>query len=210
MSSESEKAVKPKVSKLFNHLRTYVVRGLIAVIPLIISFFVVQFLYVMVDRRVARMIEGWIGFTIPGLGLLLVIVILYLVGQVASNLAGKQVFGIIEKISERIPLVRTTYQVGKQISQSLSHEEKQLFKRVVLVRYIYIESWTVGFVTGSVADESEAGATRLKVFVPTPPNPASGTLILVRESETRDPGWTVEEGLKTVISGGIIGPATLK
>jgi uncharacterized membrane protein len=210
MSIPSEKIIKPKVPTFLNHLKTYIFRGLIAVIPIVISFFVVQFLYVMVDRRVARMIEGWIGFTIPGLGILLVLAILYLVGQVASNLAGKQLFGLIEKVSERIPLVRTTYQVGKQISQSLSHEDKQLFKRVVMVRYLNAGAWTIGFVTGTLIDEREPGVTLLKVFVPTPPNPTSGTMIIVRETDARDPGWTVEEGLKTVISGGIIGPAALK
>lgn len=201
---------KPKVQTVFNHLRMYIVRGLVAIIPLVISFFVVQFLYIMVDRRVTRMIEGWIGFSIPGLGLLLVLTILYLVGVVASNLAGKQIFGIIEKISERIPLVRTTYQVGKQISQSLSHENKQLFQRVVLIRYLNTDAWTLGFMTGMLTDDQQPGVTLLKVFVPTPPNPTSGTMIIVRESDTRDPGWTVEEGLKTVISGGIIGPERIQ
>ncbi len=205
--------VKVEVKKAHHalvHLRTHIFRGLIAVIPLVISFFVVQFLYIMVDRRVARMIEGWTGVAIPGLGILLVLAILYLVGLIASNLVGKQLFGLIEKISERIPLVRTTYQVGKQISQSLSHEDKQLFKRVVMVKYLNAGAWTIGFVTGTLTDAKEPGVTFLKVFVPTPPNPTSGTMIIVREEDARDPGWTVEEGLKTVISGGIIGPAQLK
>lgn len=205
--------VKAEVKKAHHalvHIRTHIFRGLIAIIPLVISFFVIQFLYVMVDRRVARMIEGWIGVSIPGLGILLVLVLLYLFGLIASNLVGKQIFGLIEKISERIPLVRTTYQVGKQISQSLAHEDKQLFKRVVMVKYLNADAWTLGFVTGTLTDVREPGVTFLKVFIPTPPNPTSGTMIVVRESDARDPGWTVEEGLKTVISGGIIGPPQLK
>lgn len=193
------------------HIRTHVIRGVIAMIPLVISFFVIQFLYVMVDRRVARHIEGWIGFTIPGLGILIVLVLLYLIGLVASNLMGKQLFGFIEKISDRIPLVRTTYQVGKQISQSLSHEgDKQLFKRVVLVKYLTPEALTIGFVTGALTDARYPGVNFLKIFIPTPPNPTSGTMIVVREEDAYDPGWTIEEGLKTVISGGIIGPGHIK
>jgi uncharacterized membrane protein len=201
--------IKPPVpSKALAHIRTYMLRGLIAVIPILISVLAVQFLYFMIDKRVTGLIEKVIGFSIPGLGILLVLVLLYLVGLIASNLAGKQIFGIIEKISDRIPLVRTTYQVGKQISQSLSHEDKQLFKKVVLVRYLNPTTWTIGFVTGSLEDGSSP-VKLLKVFIPTPPNPTSGTMVIVREDEVRDPGWTVEEGLKTVISGGIIGPGTI-
>ena len=200
------KQIKPKL----NHIQTHIVRGMIAMIPIAISLLVVQFLYVMVDRRVTHLIERFIGFSIPGLGILLVLVLLYLIGLVASNLVGKQLFGLIERISERIPLVRTTYQVGKQISQSLSHEDKQLFKKVVLVRYLNNETWTLGFVTGTLTDVNQPGVNLLKVFVPTPPNPTSGTMVIVREQDARDPGWTVEEGLKTVISGGIIGPTQLK
>lgn len=206
MSVGIPKKIKPK----FDHIRKNIFRGMLAVIPIVISLLVVQFIYVMIDQRVTRFIEKFIGFSIPGLGILLVLVVLYLLGLIASNLLGKQIFSLIEKISERIPLVRTTYQVGKQISQSLGHEDKQLFKRVVLVRYLNADALTIGFVTGTLTDEREPGVTFLKVFVPTPPNPTSGTMIVVREQDARDPGWTVEEGLKTVISGGIIGPEVLK
>lgn len=202
--------IPDKIKPKFNHIRTHILRGMIAVIPIVVSVLVVQFLYIFIDRRVTRLVEKFIGYSIPGLGILLVLVVLYLLGLIASNLIGKQIFGLIEKISERIPLVRTTYQVGKQISQSLSHEDKQLFKRVVMVRYLNVDAWTLGFVTGTLTDERQPGVNLLKVFIPTPPNPTSGTMIIVRESDIRDPGWTVEEGLKTVISGGIIGPAGLK
>lgn len=199
-----------KPHQIFVHLRTYIFRGLIAVIPLVISVIAVLFLYNLVDKPVTQQVQKLIGFPVPGLGILIVLAILYLLGLIASNLAGKQIFGIIEKISDRIPLVRMTYQVGKQISQSLSHEDKQLFKRVVMVRYLNPDAWTLGFVTGTLTDARQPGVTLLKVFVPTPPNPTSGTMIIVREQDARDPGWTVEEGLKTVISGGIIGPEQLK
>jgi uncharacterized membrane protein len=198
------------MKQLFKHIRTYVFRGLLAVIPIALSVFAIQFLYVVIDRRVMRMISEFVGFSIPGLGILLVLAVLYVLGFVASNVLGKQIFGLIERLTKRIPLIRTTYQVGKQLANTLSLPERQVFKRVVLVDYLKPGIWTVGFVTGTIIDRKHHDNVLLKVFVPTPPNPTSGTMVVVRESETRDPGWTIEEAMKTVISGGIIGPTEIK
>lgn len=110
----------------------------------------------------------------------------------------------------RIPLINTTYQIGKQLSDTLALPEKHVFRKVVLVDYLKPGIWTIGFVTGTVIDRKNNNEKLLKVFVPTPPNPTSGTMVVVKESETRDPGWTVEEAMKAVISGGIIGPSEIK
>ncbi|MFH1754351.1 MAG: DUF502 domain-containing protein, partial [Candidatus Latescibacterota bacterium] len=142
-------------------------------------------------------------------GLLTVLVILYVVGVLVTNTVGRQGMCFIEHITNRIPLVKTTYQIGKQLSKTLSLSEKQVFKRAVLVEYLKPGIWTIGFVTGSVVDHRNNNLTLLKVFVPTPPNPMSGTMVLVKEDQIKDPGWTIEEALKTVISGGIIGPSEI-
>lgn len=156
-----------------------------------------------------KLVNKFIGFQIPGLGIFLLLLILYLLGVLTSNFLGKQFFNLIEKITIRIPFVKTVYQIGKQLVFALSFPERQVFKRVVMVNYIKPTAWTLGFVTGSLVDNLDPSETLLKVFIPTPPNPASGTMIIVRESETRDPGWTVEEGIKAVISGGIISPPSI-
>jgi len=190
------------------HLRTHVFRGLLAIIPLVLSVLAVQFLYVAIDKRLQGVIEKHIGFSVPGLGILLVtslvIILLYITGLVASNVIGKQFFGALESLSNRIPLIRTTYQIGKQLSMSLSLSEKQLFQKVVLVE-LKPGTRTVGFVTG-VVFEKQGQKKWFKIFVPTVPNPASGFVFMFEESQVVDPNWTIEEGLKTIISGGIIGP----
>ncbi|GAB4366321.1 MAG: DUF502 domain-containing protein [Calditrichia bacterium] len=193
------------MKKILNHIKTFIFRGLLAVIPLGLTYFVVNFLYVTIDRRVMGFVDEFIGFSIPGLGIVLVLCILYIIGFSASNVVGRQFFNLIERTTSRIPLVRSTYQIGKQLSATLSLPEKQVFKRAVLVTYLKPGLWTVGFVTGSIFDKRN-NEKLLKVFVPTPPLPTSGTMILVRENEVRDPGWTLEEAMRTVISGGIIGP----
>jgi uncharacterized membrane protein len=194
------------MKSLFSHIRTYILRGLLAIIPLSLSFFSVKILYTVIDKRVMLMVEKFFGFTFPGLGVLLALASLYVLGLIAS----KQFFRLIEGIANRIPLVKTTYQVGRQLAASLSLPETQVFKRAVLVEYLKPGIWTIGFVTGRVIDNKDKGETLLKVFVPTPPNPTSGTMVVVKESQTRDPGWSVEEALKSVISAGVIGPTEIR
>jgi uncharacterized membrane protein len=188
------------------HLKTYTLRGLLAVIPLGLTVFAINILYKTIDKRITVLVEKLIGFTFPGLGILLLLIALYLLGLIVSNVMGRQIFGLIEGIANRIPLVKTTYNVGRQLSGTLSLPERQVFKRAVLVEYLKPGIWTIGFVTGTVIDRQNNNETLLKVFVPTPPNPLSGTMVVVREAQTRNPGWTVEEALKAVISGGVISP----
>jgi uncharacterized membrane protein len=195
---------------VWKHIRSHVIRGVIATIPLALSTFVIYIIYRHIDRRVGHLLERLVGFSIPGIGLLTVLLVFYVVGFIATRTVGRQVVLFVDRATKRIPLIRTTYEIGKQLQNTLSLPEKQVFKRAVLVQYLKPGIWTVGFVTGSVVDESDQEVTYLKVFVPTPPNPTSGTMVLVREDMTRDPGWTVEEALKTVVSGGIIGPTEFR
>jgi len=198
------------MKRVFRYLKMYIFRGLLAIIPLVLSIFVLRLLYVGIDQRVMGWLYDLIGFKIPGLGILLVAIVLFLVGWLASRMVGRQLFHWLERIMSRIPLINTTYQIGKQLSDTLSLPEKHVFRKVVLVDYLKPGIWTIGFVTGSVIDRKNNNEKLLKVFVPTPPNPTSGTMVVVKESETRDPGWTVEEAMKAVISGGIIGPTEIK
>ena len=191
---------------LLKHLKTYILRGLLAIIPLALTAFAVNLLYTVIDKRITGVVEKFIGFSFPGFGVILLLVTLYLLGLIVSNVIGRQFFRLVEGIAKRIPLVKTTYNVGRQLSSTLSLPEKQVFKRAVLVEYLKEGMWTIGFVTGTLIERSNNDEVLLKVFVPTPPNPISGTMIVVRESQTRDPGWTIEEALKAVISGGVISP----
>lgn len=80
-------------------------------------------------------------------------------------------------------------------AEVLSLPEKQACKRAVLVNYHKPGIWTEGFVTGKIIDRRNNNKVLLQVFVPTPPNPTSGTMVVVREAETRDPGWTIEQAV---------------
>jgi uncharacterized membrane protein len=153
------------------------------------------------------MVEGLLRVSFPGLGIVLLLLVLYLVGHVASNIFGRRLLGSVSHVVERIPGIGTIYRMGRQISGSLSPEDRQVFRRPVLVPYAAPNQWQIGFVTGTL--RSKNGEQLLKVFVPTPPNPATGLVYIVHESNVREPGWTVEEALQTLMSGGIIGPETM-
>ena len=197
------------MKSIFSHVKRSTILGFLAVTPFALTFFALHLIYTSVDQRAATILERIVGFSFPGLGVFLVLVSLYLLGVFTSNLVGRQALGLIEKATSRIPLIRTTYQVGKQLADTLSLPQRQIFKRAVLVELLRPKMWATGFVTGSVTDRS-SGEEFLKVYVPTPPNPASGTMFIMKESDTRDPGWTVEEALKAVVSGGIIGPDEIR
>ena len=195
---------------IFAHIKKYIFRGILSIIPIGLTAFAIMLLYSAIDRRVVQIIEKYFDYSFPGLGILIVCILLYILGLLTSNVVGRQFFNLIERITNRIPLIRTTYKVGKQLGVTLSLPERQVFKRVVLVEYLKPGIWTLGFVTGSVVDSRNNNEKYLKVFVPTPPNPMTGTMILVRESQTRNPGWSIEEALNAVLSGGILGPGELR
>ena len=195
------------MKRFINHTRSLILRGLLATIPLTLSLLALQFIYVMIDKRVTNLVERFVGFRIPGLGILFILVVLYLIGVMVSNVLGKSFFNVVEMIFNRIPILRTTYQIGKQLSSTFSLSEKQKFKKAVLVN-CKTGIWTIGFITGIINDKS-TNEKLYKVFIPTVPNPTTGFVFIVKESETIDPKWTVDEAMRTVITAGIISPETI-
>ena len=191
------------------HARSYVLRGLLAIIPLYLSWLAVKFIYIIVDRPVAEKMEQFVGFRVYGIGIMITIVLLYFIGLLVSNVVGKQLFKLLESIFNRIPILKTTYQVGKQLSDTFSLSEKQAFKKAVIVDYLKTGIYGIGFVTGTVHNH-RTGEKLIKVFLPTVPNPTTGFVVLIKESEIIDPGWTVDEAVRLVISAGIIGPEEIK
>jgi uncharacterized membrane protein len=196
------------MKKFFNHLRVHVIRGLLAIIPLALCYLTVKFVYTLTDKYIMGSVKEYFGYAIPGLGFVLVLTMLYIFGIIASNVLGKKFFKLIGDMTNKIPIIKTAYQVGRQISETLSLPEKQVFKKVVFVDYLKSGVWLIGFVTGTVyAKESEEELS--KVFIPTVPNPTTGFVVLVSNAQILDPGWSVEDGIKMVVSGGIIGPETI-
>jgi uncharacterized membrane protein len=195
----------------FAHIRVNILRGLLAIIPLLFCITAILLLYDLIDKQVMKFLSQFVDIRqIPGMGILLLLACLYLIGMIFSNVLGRQIFRIIDLVTERIPIIKAIYAVGKQISDTLSmtDPQKQAFKKAVLVDAFNGNGWLLGFVTGNLKDQN--GESLLKVFVPTAPHPLTGIIFIVKPAQTMDCGWTVEEALKTIVSVGIISPADFR
>ena len=199
------------MKKFFKHLRVYIFRGILATIPIFLSFLAIQLLYVLIDKKVVAFLGKFIEVRhIPGLGILLVLIVLYFIGMIVSNIAGRSIFHFIEHISRSIPIIKDIYRIGKQLSESLSDaEQKKTFQKALLVDWSGRGMWAVAFVAGRIVDE-QTGEDLLRVFIPIVPNPTTGFIFIAKESQTIDPGWTIEEAVKMVVSAAVISPAEIK
>jgi uncharacterized membrane protein len=203
---QKQRPTPKRMPRFFAHLRKFIIRGTLALIPIALPAFALYLLYDFIDRRIVVLVEGLLHISFPGLGIILLLLVLYLVGLIVSNIFGRSLLDALEQLTERIPIIKTIYRMGKQLSGTLSQTaDSNMFRRPVLVPYVATDSWQVGFVTGTVRSKS-TGEEWMKVFVPTPPNPTTGLVYIVREKFVRDPGWTVEEAMQCLLSGGIIGP----
>ncbi len=189
-----------------NSVRHRLIAALLIVIPLWLTYVALKFFFRTLDGFFAPLVRQWFGFSIPGLGLVLLLVFLYLIGMVATNILGRSLVHFWESILNRIPLVKNIYQGAKQLIQTISLSKTLGFKRVVLVEYPRVGLLAVGFVTNSVEDKGN-GKRFVIVFLPTPPNPVNGMFIIVPESEIIETNLTIEDGIKMVISAGMITPA---
>lgn len=199
------------MKRFFSHTRSYILRGLLAIIPILLCAGAIYLLYNLIDKQVMKFLAHFIDIRqIPGLGILLLLITLYFIGLVFSNVIGRQIFRLIDSITERIPLIKAIYGIGKQISDTLSiaDPEKQAFKKAILVNPFSSTGWMLGFVIGNIKDENNEDL--YKVFVPAVPHPLTGIIFIVKPSQTLDCGWSVEEALKMVLSVGIISPGTIK
>jgi uncharacterized membrane protein len=199
------------MKKFFIHLGKYILRGLLAVIPLFLCFVAIWFLRKFIDKQILEHLPKFIDqHQIPGLGILLLLASLYLIGLIFSNVLGRQILKFIHSVAERIPVINFIYGIGKQISDTLSDtdSQKQAFKKAVLVNTFNGNGWMLGFVTGSIKDQD--GQELLRVFVPSSPHPLTGIVFIIKPSQTLDCGWSVEEALKMVVSIGIISPDGIK
>ena len=194
------------MNNFFRHIRSNIIRGLLAVIPLLLCAIAVTILYKLIDKRVMVLLKQFIDIHfIPGLGTLLVLAFLFLVGLITSNVFGRQIMALIENISARIPMVREIYSLSKQVGDAFTGVgSRDVFKRAVMVNYPGADQWMAAFVTGKVKDQ-DAGEEWLKVYVPMA-HPLIGFVCLVKEENVRESGWSPEEVLKMVVSFGILSP----
>lgn len=195
-------------------LRRYLVAGLLVWVPAAVTIFVLRALVNLADRTLLLLPpharpEVWLGFSIPGLGIILTLIVLLGTGMFAANFVGRAMVDFWESLLGRIPLIRTLYSGVKQVAEQLLHEGGKPFKQVVIVEYPRRGAWSLGFLTSERQGEVQVRSDEpelISVFVPTTPNPTSGFLILAPRADVRLLDMKVDDAMKMVISMGSVVP----
>jgi len=194
-------------------MRKYLIAGLLVWMPLGVTFLVVRAIVGFLDKSLLLLPDAFqpdrlLGFHIPGLGVLLAIALVLVTGMIMANLLGRRLVAFWESLLARIPLVRTLYSAVKQIMEAVLATDAKSFRKVLLVEYPRKGVWSLAFMTsddlGEVQDKTIANV--ISVFIPTTPNPTSGFVLMVPESDVIELDMAVEEGLKMIISMGVVVP----
>lgn len=193
---------------MMKRIRQVFLRGLLTLLPIIATIYLLYSLFRFLDKFLGAYISMLIGRTIPGIGIVAGFIIIFIMGSVVSNVIGQRLVHFAEKMIRKIPIVPRVYFGLKQIVEAFSLQGKHVFNRVVLIEYPRKGTYVVGFLTGECKGEvqDKTAAKLMNVFVPTTPNPTSGMLILVPEQEIIYLDMTVEEGLKLIVSAGVVVP----
>ncbi len=194
--------------------RNYVIAGILVTAPIGITGWLAWQIVQFFDSRIRGIIpegynpEQYLPFSIPGIGLIIFLLALWLVGYLAAGLMGRTLIQVGERLLSRMPVVRTVYGALKQIFETVLAHQSTAFRQVVLVEYPRRGIWCIGFVSGVTEGEVQnlTEDELVNIFLPTTPNPTSGFLLFVPRQDLFPLSMTVEEGIKMVVSGGIVTP----
>jgi uncharacterized membrane protein len=208
------------LKNLKRRLRNIFITGLLITLPIVLTWFILQFLFKNLDALSPVFTNVLIqlgapfpeGYRIPFLGVLMTLLIILTVGWLTTSFFGKKIFKIGETLVEKIPFVRRIYTGSKQVVISIAQADTSAFRKVVLLEFPRRGLLAIGFVTGESRGEVQrlTQENMFNVFVPTMPNPTSGFLIFAPSDELTEVSMSIEEGIKYVVSGGIVTPPGLK
>ena len=207
-------------TKLNPRIRNVFITGLLITLPIALTYFILQFLFKNLDALSPVFTKVLIdlgapipeGYRIPALGLVITLLIVLAVGWFTTNFFGKRLILLGENIVGKIPFVRRIYKGSKQVVQSIAHADTRAFRKVVLIEFPRRGMLAIGFVTGEARGEVQKNTCDdvLNVFVPTMPNPTSGFLVFAPPEELTEIDMSIEDGVKYVVSGGIVTTERLK
>lgn len=220
-------ATEKSPRSIVSRVRRVFITGLVILLPLVITVTLLYFLFKIVNAYVTPLVRRLIDLIVSGvfgaalrdyepflrqltvpLGLMLTLLLVFLFGLLGTNLIGRRFLRAFDRLMLRIPLVKSVYGAAQQLMQTIRFSHHAGFSRVVLVQYPRRGVWTMGFLTQGYPGAVE-GLDRgelVSVFLPTTPNPTSGWLVVVPRADVRLLDLSVEDGVKFIISGGIVGP----
>jgi uncharacterized membrane protein len=192
-----------------NRLKDYFLAGLVVLLPAVATLYICWILFRKIDGILGGLIHRYTGHHIYGVGFVTVLLIILLLGIVASNYFGRRLVSVGDHAFAHVPFMSRLYGAMKQISETVFSRKAQVFRRVVLVEFPQVGSYSIAFVTAEeenafyVSDEGPY----LHVFVPTPPNPTAGFLLIVPSKRVIPLDIPLDDALKFVLSGGAVVPA---
>ena len=200
---------------MWNEIKKTLLAGLLVLAPITLTTYILYHLFRILDGilkdTVVRFLSDQIGImplepSIPGLGILAFLALLFLTGSIARNYLGKKIFALGNQIVTRIPLINRVYIAIKEISEAILSEKREIFKKAVLIEYPRKGLYSIAFFTQDTKGPVQKILKEdvVSVFLPTTPNPTSGYLLFIPKTNVTDLEMTVEDALKLVISGGSI------
>jgi uncharacterized membrane protein len=197
---------------LVERLRAYFIAGILVTGPLALTVYLTWAFIHFIDQSISSLLPPEYNpatyVRVPGLGLVIAVVVLTLVGALTAGYLGRLLLRLSERILARMPVIRSIYSAAKQIFETVLASKSNTFREVVLTEWPRPGMWTIAFVTahpeGDIRDH--VGPDTVAIYVPTTPNPTSGYLMFVRRRDVITLPMSVEEGIKLVLSGGIIAP----
>ncbi len=191
------------MNSLIQNLRSRFLTGIITLLPLYLTYIVLKFFFKTLND-ISEPILNRLSIEIPFSGILLTLLLVFSIGIAVTNFLGKKLFEIGEKIVKKVPLVSSIYSSIKQILDTITNSSPDEFKGTVYIQYPRKGLWTMAFISGE--STSESGKTFFHLFVPTTPNPTSGFFLMIPKEDAIKSNMSVEDGLKTIISGGLLAP----
>ncbi|MEW6446488.1 MAG: DUF502 domain-containing protein [Bacillota bacterium] len=194
------------------NLRNYFLTGLAVILPAAATVWILWKLFGFIDGFAGRLVAYFTPYKIPGLGVAVTLVLIIFIGIFATNVIGRSLLALWERVVFQIPLVNTIYRTAKEIVETFGENKKQVFRQVVLVRFPRRDTWAIGFIVGEAGEviNSKAGRELMKVLVPHVPVPMSGFLLFVPREELIYLDIPVEDGLRLIVSTGILEPNSLR
>lgn len=199
------------VKTILDILRKHFISGVLVVVPIVLTFIVMRFLFRLVDGILQPVLESILGYYNPGMGILTLILVIVLAGIVARSYIGHRIVRLGERVLARMPIIRPIYSASKQLLEAVATTDKTSFKEVALIEYPRRGIYELCFVSKRleirVADKVEKYAS---CFIPSTPTPVSGFVVMVPDAEVYTVQMSVEEGLKFLVSGGVASPELLQ
>lgn len=202
---------------MMKRLRRYLVAGILVWLPLGVTIVIIRFLIGLMDKSLVLLPqpyrpEEWLGFAIPGLGVILTILLLLITGVLTANFVGRAFVGGWESLMDRIPVARSIYSAAKNFAEIVLSDSGSAFSKVLLVEYPRKGIYTLTFQTATEIGEVQArtGEDVVACFVPTTPNPTSGFIIVVPKRDAIELDMEVDEAVKLIISLGVVVPQWTK